>query len=66
VGGAVGSRVGQGETRVVATVIGTVIGAVIGAQVGRNMDGDDRACAGHSLELVESSRAVQWVNHAPA
>ena len=64
VGGAVGSRVGEGETRAVATAIGAVIGAVIGAQVGRSMDEEDRACVGHSLELVESGRAVHWVNQA--
>jgi len=62
IGGAVESRVGQGESRVVATVIGAVVGAVIGAQVGRSMDEEDRACVGHSLELVESGRAVHWVN----
>jgi len=64
VGGVVGSRVGQGDTRAVATVLGAVVGAVIGAQMGKSMDEEDRACMGHSLELVESGRAVHWVNPA--
>ncbi|MGH8676336.1 MAG: RT0821/Lpp0805 family surface protein [Burkholderiales bacterium] len=62
VGGAVGARVGEGSDRVIATVLGAAIGAVIGAQIGRSIDERDRACMGHSLELMSDGRPVAWTN----
>lgn len=62
VGGAVGSQIGDGSGRVVAIVVGSVLGAVIGREIGRNMDDRDRACVGHSLELVPDGRSVRWTN----
>jgi surface antigen len=62
-GGAIGAEAAKGsEQRNVAIVVGTVIGAAIGAEVGRRMDKTDRSCVGHSLELAEYGRAVQWTN----
>lgn len=62
VGGAVGSQVGQGEGRAVAILLGTVIGTVIGQQLARGIEDVDRACIGHTLELVGDNRAVSWAN----
>ena len=44
----------------VGAVVGGAIGAVIGHEIGDNMDDKDRACFGHSLELLEDGRKVEW------
>lgn len=62
VGGAVGSQVGDGSGRMVAIIVGSVLGAVIGREIGRDLDDRDRACIGHSLELVKAGQSVRWVN----
>jgi surface antigen len=62
VGGVVGSQVGKGSGRIVATVLGAVIGGVIGAEIGRDLDGADRACLGHALELAQDRERITWVN----
>jgi len=62
VGGVVGSQVGKGSGKTVATVLGAVIGGVIGAEIGRDLDGADRACLGHALELAQDRGQVTWVN----
>jgi surface antigen len=61
-GGAVGSQVGDGSGRTVAIVVGTVLGAVIGREIGRDLDDRDRACVGHSLELMRDGQSVRWTN----
>lgn len=62
VGGAIGSQIGDGDGRTVAIVVGSVLGAVIGREIARDMDDRDRACIGHSLELVKVGQSVRWVN----
>jgi surface antigen len=62
IGGAVGARVGNDENRPIAILLGAVIGAVAGANVGRTIEEADRACIGHSLELTQDGRPVQWSN----
>ena len=62
VGGAAGSRMGGGDGKVIATILGAAIGAVVGAKIGRDLEDVDRACIGHSLELVGDARVVNWVN----
>ena len=62
VGGAIGSQVGEGNERTVAIIVGSVLGAVVGRQIGRDLDERDRACVGHSLELVKVGQKVRWVN----
>jgi surface antigen len=62
VGGAIGSQVGEGSERTVAIIVGSVLGAVIGREIGRDLDDRDRACVGHSLELVKLGQNVRWVN----
>jgi surface antigen len=62
VGGAIGSQVGEGSERTVAIIVGSVLGAVIGREIGRDLDDRDRACVGHSLELVKLGQTVRWVN----
>jgi surface antigen len=64
VGGAVGSQIGKGNGNAVATVLGAVIGGVVGAQIGRDLDGVDRACVGHVLELAGDNQRVTWKNSA--
>jgi surface antigen len=61
VGGAIGAAVSDDENRLIAILAGATIGAVIGHEIGDAMDDDDRACFGHSLELLEDGRKVEWV-----
>ena len=60
VGGAVGSAVGNDDNRLIAILAGATIGAIIGHEIGEDMDRNDRACFGHSLELLDDGRRVQW------
>lgn len=60
VGGAIGSTVADGDDRLIAILAGAAIGAVIGREIGREMDDNDRACFGHSLELLEDGSHVDW------
>ena len=61
-GGAIGSQVGEGDGRTVAIVVGSVLGGLIGREIGKDLDEEDRACAGHALELAKPGHAVRWVN----
>lgn len=61
-GGVIGNRVADREDRAIATVAGAIIGGVIGNRIGDAIDDRDRACIGHSLELVGSGRRVEWQN----
>ena len=65
VGGAVGSTVGSGDDRLIAILAGAAIGAVIGREIGEDMDRDDRACFGHSLELLDDGHRVWWAGARP-
>lgn len=60
VGGAIGAAVSDGDDRLIAVLAGATIGAVIGREIGDEMDDEDRACFGHSLELLEDGRRVDW------
>jgi surface antigen len=60
VGGVIGSTVGAGDDRLIAILAGTAIGAVIGREIGSEMDENDRACFGHSLELLEDGHRAYW------
>ncbi|MGH8242728.1 MAG: glycine zipper 2TM domain-containing protein [Steroidobacteraceae bacterium] len=60
VGGAIGAAVSDGDDRLIAVLAGAMIGAVIGREIGDEMDDDDRACFGHSLELIEDGHRVDW------
>jgi surface antigen len=60
VGGAIGAAVSDGDDRLIAVLAGATIGAVIGREIGDEMDDRDRACFGHSLELLEDGRRVTW------
>jgi surface antigen len=62
IGGVIGSQVGDDSHRAVAIVVGSVLGAVIGREIGRDLDERDRACVGHSLELVKLGQKVRWAN----
>jgi surface antigen len=60
VGGAIGAAVSDEENRLVAILAGATVGAVIGREIGDDMDDDDRACFGHSLELLDDGAKVGW------
>ena len=60
VGGTVGSTVGSGDNRLIAILAGATIGAIIGHEIGQDMDRDDHACLGHSLELLDDGHRVHW------
>lgn len=60
VGGAIGSTVGDSDDRLIAILVGAAIGAVIGREIGQEMDENDRACFGHSLELLEDGHRAYW------
>ncbi|HEY7639731.1 MAG TPA: glycine zipper 2TM domain-containing protein [Steroidobacteraceae bacterium] len=62
IGGAIGSQVGDDSHRAVAIVVGSVLGAVIGREIGHDLDERDRACVGHSLELIQPGQRVRWTN----
>lgn len=64
VGGAIGAAVSDGDDRLIAVLAGAAIGAVIGHEIGDRMDDRDRACFGHSLELLEDGRKVEWAGSA--
>ena len=62
VGGALGAHVG--DNRPIATLIGVITGAVIGAKVGRELDGNDRGCFGHTLEVGVEGQRVVWTHES--
>jgi surface antigen len=59
-GGAVGAAVSSDENRLVAIMLGAALGAVVGREIDKDMDRNDRACFGHSLELLDDDRRVWW------
>ena len=59
-GGVIGSKVASDENKLIAILAGAAIGAVIGNEIDKELDDDDRRCFGHSLELLEDGRRVQW------
>ena len=67
VGGALlGSQVGNGKTRLVATAAGTLLGAWIGNSVGKSLDRADQAyatqTANAALERYPDGQASTWQN----
>lgn len=62
VGGVIGSQVGNGTGRTVATIAGVALGAIVGSSIGRQLDKSDEACIGHSLELVPPGQPVRWIS----
>jgi surface antigen len=63
-GGVIANRAASAENRAIATLAGAIIGGVIGNRIGESIDDRDRACIGHSLELVGTGRYVEWQNPA--
>ena len=65
-GALLGSQVGHGNTRLVATAAGTLLGAWIGNSVGKSLDRADQAYAAQSantaLERHPDGRASTWQN----
>jgi surface antigen len=61
-GGVLGNQVGGGSGRTAAIIAGTLAGAAIGGAIGQNMDANDRARVGQSLETVRTGVPSRWHN----
>jgi surface antigen len=61
-GGIIGNSTASPANRGVATVFGAIAGGILGNALGSAIDDGDRACIGHSLELVPIGRPVRWRN----
>jgi surface antigen len=61
-GGVLGNQVGGGHGRTAAIIAGTLAGAAIGGAIGHNMDANDRARVGQSLETVRTGVPSRWHN----
>jgi len=59
-GGAIGAAVSDRDDRLIAVLAGAAIGGILGKEIGESMDRNDRACFGHSLELLPDGRQVRW------
>lgn len=59
-GGAIGAAVSDRDNRLIAVLAGAAIGGIIGKEIGESMDRNDRACFGHSLELLPDGGRVRW------
>ena len=57
-----GSTVGDGRGKVVATTIGTLVGAIAGGSIGKRLDEAARLKTGHTLETVRTGVSSEWVN----
>lgn len=65
-GGFLGSQVGSGRGRLVATGAGVLLGAFIGNQIGKSLDNRDRRAMSYTqqqaLETAPSNSSVAWRN----
>ena len=65
-GGLLGSRVGKGRGRQVATIAGAVLGSLVGSSIGRQLDERDRLLMGRSTQTTlargKSDVTSKWVN----
>lgn len=65
-GALLGSTLGKGEGKLIATGIGAVAGAFIGNRIGKSLDDHDKALLAQSsqkaLELAPTGNAVAWNN----
>lgn len=59
-GTAVGSQIGKGDGKTVATIGGAVLGVLIGGSIGRMMDDVDQNCLGQVLEQAPTGKPVSW------
>jgi surface antigen len=65
-GAFVGSQIGEGSGKTIATAVGGVLGALIGSQIGKTLDESDRGMIGqttyNALETVPPYQPAQWRN----
>jgi len=60
VGGVVGTQIGRGDGKTLATVGGAIIGTLVGGSIGREMDQVDQNCVGQVLERAPTGSSVTW------
>lgn len=59
-GGALGSQIGHGSGKSIATVVGTLAGAALGNKVGHHFDQNDRQHFGTALESNQTGSTSHW------
>ena len=66
VGGLIGSKLGHGEGKGVATALGVIAGGLLGSQVGASLDRADQAALHtttvNALETAPPGQALPWSN----
>ncbi len=64
-GGFLGSRIGDGDKRLVAVGAGVFIGAILGHEIGAALDAGDLACAEHAVQRAHTipvGQQIAWNN----
>jgi surface antigen len=61
-GGYAGYRLGDRDSRALATLGGAILGALVGGTIGRAMDQADQYCVGQVLEQATTGQRVVWEN----
>jgi|GEM_PF-1038651 len=65
-GGLLGSTVGQGSGRLLATGLGAILGGMAGQAIGKSMDEQDKQNMQGALDSVPEGQAVGWKNQQGA
>ncbi len=59
-GGVAGSKLVDGENKILATIGGAIVGSLIGSTIGKAMDQIDQTCIGQILERVPTGSPIAW------
>jgi len=62
VGGVVGSTIGQGRGKILASYVGIAAGGMIGNAIGKHMDDLDKLKAQAAFENNKTNQSSQWKN----
>jgi surface antigen len=63
-GGVAGAAIGKEVADETGAVIGAIAGVLIGREIDRSLDGSDRGCVSHALDLGHDGQPVRWSNAA--
>jgi len=61
-GGLIGTQIGDGNGRLVATTVGTLAGAMLGGRIGADMDELDLRRTNRTLETTRTGATSSWQN----